>query len=101
LKDPAGAANAVSYDLGQGERSDGAFPKLKVRIMKMKHRKTGEIVKGTLELRKGRAVMILENGRIVEARGYEVIKEGLERLPAWATSTHEHDDGTEDDEDEP
>lgn len=73
-----------------------------VRIMKMKHRKTGEIVKGTLELRKGRAVMILENGRIVEARGYEIIKEKLERLPAWATSTHEvDDDDTEDDEDGP
>lgn len=70
--------------------------------MKMKHRKTGEIVKGTLELRKGRAVMILENGRVVEASGYEIIKEGLERLPAWASSTREHtDEDTEDDEDEP
>lgn len=69
--------------------------------MKMKHRKTGEIVKGTLELRKGRAVMVLENGRVVEVRGYEIIKEGLDRLPAWASSIHKHDDDdTDNDEDE-
>ena len=70
--------------------------------MKMKHRKTGEIVKGTLELRKGRAVMVLENGRVVEVRGYEIVKEGLDKLPPWASSTYEHDDdAAEDDEDEP
>jgi hypothetical protein len=78
-----------------------AIPNLKVRIMKMKHRKTGEIVKGKLESRKGRAVMVLENGRIVEILGYEIINEGLNRLPTWAYSTHEHDDdGTADDENE-
>ena len=66
--------------------------------MKMKHRRTGEILQGTLELRGGRPVMILENGRIVDVQEYELIREGLERVPAWAIPNRGHDDDESDDE---
>ena len=42
--------------------------------MRAKNRKTGDFVQGTFGRREGKAVLILENGKIVDARDYKLIE---------------------------
>lgn len=42
--------------------------------MRAKSRKTGDFVQGTFGRREGKAVIILENGKIVDAHEYKIIE---------------------------